>query len=295
MIRTVWNKLKQLNDLMNRHSDMIYQTEIIMRRLHALAYIDAEQYRRSLFSDKKYREGNRLEPYGFKVYSQCDEDGIIQEIFNRIGRKSSTFIEFGVGNGLENNTLKLLLEGWSGLWIEGNGNYVAQINGKFHDVITAGKLRVKGALITRENINSLIDEYFDGEIDLLSIDIDGNDIYILESINVVTPRVIIIEYNGKFPPPLSIAQRYNPEHRWSGSDYSGSSLVAITKIANLKGYSLVCCNIVGSNAFFVRNDLLFDRFEAPFTADNHYQPTRYFLLATYPSGHPPDWGPYDVV
>ena len=84
MIRTVWNKLKQLNDLMNRHRDMLYQTEIIMRRLHALAYIDAEQYRRSLFSDEKYREGNRLEPYGFKVYSPCDEDGIIQEIFNRI-------------------------------------------------------------------------------------------------------------------------------------------------------------------------------------------------------------------
>jgi hypothetical protein len=92
MIRTVWNKLKQLNHLMNRHSDMLYQIEIIMRRLHALAYIDAEQYRRALFSDAKYRDGNRLEPYGFKVYSQCDEDGIIQEIFNRIGLKSSTFI-----------------------------------------------------------------------------------------------------------------------------------------------------------------------------------------------------------
>ena len=172
---------------------------------------------------------------------------------------------------------------------------MAQINGKFHDAMTDGKLRVKGALITRENINSLIGEWFGGEIDLLSIDIDGNDIYVLESIDVVKPRVIIIEYNGKFPPPLSIAQKYNPEYRWSGSDYCGSSLVSITNIASLKGYSLVCCNIVGYNAFFVRNDLLPDRFEAPFTADNHYQPTRYFLLATYPSGHPPDWGPYDVV
>src|SRR5258707_1107799 len=131
MIRTVWNKMKQLNDLMNRHSNMLYHTEIIMRRLHALTYIDAEQYRRSLFPD----------------------------------------------------------------------------------VVTAGKLQIKGALITRDNINSLIREYFDGEIDLLSIDIDGNDIYVLEAIDVVTPRVIIIEYNGKFPPPLSIAQRYNPEHR----------------------------------------------------------------------------------
>lgn len=208
---------------------------------------------------------------------------------------SSTFVEFGVENGLENNTLKLLLEGWSGLWIDGNQSYVAQINKKFHDVVTTGRLQVKAAFITRDNINSIISNHFSGEIDLLSIDIDGNDIYILESINVVTPRVIIVEYNGKFPPPMNIAQRYNPDYRWSGSDYSGSSLVAITKVADRKGYSLVGCNIVGSNAFFVRNDLLYDRFEAPFTAENHYQPTRYFLVSTFPSGHPPDWGPYDEM
>jgi hypothetical protein len=156
MTRTVWNKLKQLNDLMNRHSDMLYRTDIMQRRLNALVYMNAEQYRRTLFYDPKYSDGNRLERYGFKVYSQCDEDGIIQEIFNRIGLKSSIFIEFGVGNGLENNTLKLLLEGWSGLWIEGNESHVRQINERFHDVVAAGKLRVKAAFITRENINSLI-------------------------------------------------------------------------------------------------------------------------------------------
>ena len=295
MLRRVRNKLKQLNDLMSTHSEILYRTQILQRRLSTLTYIEAEQYRHTLFSQSKYRHGNRLEQYGFKVYSQCDEDGIIQEIFNRIGLLSSTFVEFGVENGLENNTLKLLLEGWSGLWIDGNQSYVAQINKKFHDVVTTGRLQVKAAFITRENINSLIGEHFSGEIDLLSIDIDGNDIYILESINVITPRVIIIEYNGKFPPPINIAQQYNPDYRWSGSDYSGSSLVAITKVADRKGYSLVGCNIVGSNAFLVRNDLLYDRFEAPFTADNHYQPTRYFLVSTFPSGHPPDWGPYDEM
>jgi hypothetical protein len=295
MIRRVWNKLKQFNDLMNNQREVLYISQIMLRRLNTLVYIEAEQYRRTLFSDDKYCHGNRLEKYGFKVYSQCDEDGIIQEIFNRIGLQSSTFVEFGVQNGLENNTLKLLLEGWNGLWIEGNERYVAQINERFIDVLTAGRLRVKAAFITRENINNLIGEYFNGEIDLLSIDIDGNDVHILESIDVITPRVIIIEYNGKFPPPINVAQRYDPKYRWSGSDYSGSSLVAITKVADRKGYSLVGCNIIGSNAFFVRNDLLGDRFEAPFTADNHYQPTRFFLLSTFPSGHHPDWRPYDEM
>jgi hypothetical protein len=255
--------------------------------------MESERYRQELFSHRKYSDGKRLEKYGSKVYSQSDEDGIIQEIFDRIGVGSRTFVEFGVENGLENNTLKLLLEGWSGLLIERNERCVTQINQKFHDVMTDGRLRVKLAFINCENVNDIIEEYFAGEIDLLSIDIDGNDIHILKPISVIRPRVIIVEYNGKFPPPINVAQLYNPEHRWSGSDYGGSSLVAITKMASHKGYSLVGCSIVGINAFFVRNDLLGEKFQAPFTAGNHYEPARYFL--TFPSGHTPDWGPYEKI
>ena len=204
-------------------------------------------------------------------------------------------MEFGVGNGRENNTLKLLLEGWSGLWIEGSDSFVSQITDKFHDLIAQSRLHVRQAFINRNNINDLIGTYFSDEIDLLSIDIDGNDIYILESISVVNPRVIMIEYNGKFPPPMSIAQRYNPEHIWDESDYGGSSLAAITKVADRRGYCLVGCGVVGVNAFFVRRDLVGDQFEAPFTAENHYQPARYFLAGTYVAGHPSNFGSYDVV
>ena len=107
--------------------------------------------------------------------------------------------------------------------------------------------------------------------------------------------MIIIEYNGKFPPPMSIAQSYNPRHRWGGTDYGGSSLEAITKVANRKGYSLVGCGIVGVNGFFVRNDLVGARFQEPFTAENHYQPARYFLWQTFVAGHVPDWGPYETM
>lgn len=191
--------------------------------------------------------------------------------------------------------MKLLLEGWRGLWIECEAKFVLDITHRFRDAIEAGRLKVKTAFITCDNINALIGSYFEGEIDLLSIDIDGNDIYILESITVVNPRVIVIEYSGKFPPPINVAQEYNPQYIWGGSDYSGSSLEAITKIATRKGYCLVGCGIVGANAFFVRRDLVGDRFQQPFTADNHYQPARYFLWQTYVSGHPPNWGPYRTI
>jgi hypothetical protein len=297
MIQRFLNNLRELNQLPKRLESLTRINEIIQGHINRIACIEGEKYRQLLFSTSKYKEGKRLEPYGFKVYSQCDEDGIIQEIFNRIGIANKRFVEFGVGNGMENNTLKLLLEGWSGLWIEGNEDYVKQIQETFRDIVDDGRLMVKAAFITRDNINNLIAHYFTGEIDLLSIDIDGNDIYVLDAINVIRPRVIITEYNGKLPPPISVAQRYNPNFKWDGSDYSGSSLKAITKIAASKGYSLVGCNVVGVNAFFVRDELAGDHFQAPFTAENHYQPTRYFLWQTFSadSGHPTGWGPYDRI
>jgi hypothetical protein len=266
---------------------------MLENRLQSLAVIERERYVKEILSDSRYDDTARLERFGFKVYSQYDEDGIIQEIFRRIGAGTKTFAEFGVDDGLENNTLKLLIEGWRGLWIEGSEQQVSRINAKFADVLSSRRLSVKCAFITRDNINGLIGAHFTGEIDLLSIDIDGNDIYILESVNIVNPRVIVIEYNAKFPPPISVAQRYDPGHRWKGTDYFGSSLEAITKVAARKGYSLVGCSIGGANAFYVRNDLLDNNFLSPYTAQNHYQPARYFLLQTFVAGHRADWGPWE--
>ena len=267
----------------------------LQKRMETLAIIERERYVREILSDKRFEGSKRLEPYGFKVYSQYDEDGITQEIFKRIGVVSKRFVEFGVEDGLENNSLKLLLEGWSGLWLDSSSKCVSQIEERFRDVISEGRLQVKQAFIDRDNINDLIGQHFEGEIDLLSIDIDGNDIYILNAVDVVRPRVIIVEYNGKFPPPMSIAQRYDPGFKWDYTDYSGASLAAVTKVAAKKGYCLVGCGIAGVNAFFVREDLVESRFEGPFTAENHYQPARNFLWRTYVSGHPASWGPYEVV
>jgi hypothetical protein len=269
--------------------------DIMRHRLHTLAVIEQERYVKGIFADSLYNDKRRLPPFGFKVYSQNDEDGIIQEIFARIGQRSRTFVEFGVGDGLENNTLKLLLEGWSGLWVEGSEDSAAGINKKFYDVIQQGRLQVRHAFIDRDNINRLVGQSYTGEIDLISIDVDGNDIHLLEALDVVSARALVIEYNAKFAPPLSIAQAYNAAHRWRGTDYMGSSLAAITKIAERKGYALVGCNVVGINAFFVRHDLLEDKFCPPYTAENHYQPARYFLWQTFAAGHEPDWGPYVAI
>ena len=113
---------------------------------------------------KRMQEPKALEPYGYKVYSQNDEDGILHEIFKRIGTTNRMFIEFGVQNGLECNSHLLLFYGWKGLWIEGSDEYCEEIHTRFRPVIENGQLQVMNAFVTRENINSLIEKCTGGGV-----------------------------------------------------------------------------------------------------------------------------------
>lgn len=239
-----------------------------------------EDATRARLKDKKC-----LEYYGFKVYSQNDEDGIIEEIFNRVGTTNKIFIEFGVQNGLECNSHYLLFKGWRGLWIDGGETYVKEIQEKFAPVIANGKLNVLNAFITRENINELfVAGNVTGEIDLLSIDIDGNDWHVWKAIDVVKPRVVVIEYNAKFPPNCEWIQAYDRHHIWDDSDWHGASLKSLELLGRELGYQLVGTSFNGVNAFFVRKDLAHDLFIEPATAENLYNPARLFI--SYQNYHP---------
>jgi hypothetical protein len=243
----------------------------------------------------RHADPKRLLRYGFKVYSQCEEDGIIQEIFKRIGVGNRTFVEFGVQTGIECNTLKLLIEGWSGLWLEGRRSFVGKIRTNYRPFIEKRHLAVSQAFVTAENINSLIEKGgVSGEIDLLSIDIDNNDYWVWKAISVTNPRLVVIEYNASLPPPLSLVVPYDPGRGYTGTNYFGASLEALVRLGRTKGYRLVGCNFSGSNAFFVRNDLARDLFLDPPTAEGHYEPPRYFF-AHLTGGHPPQGGPYLTV
>lgn len=227
-----------------------------------------------------------LERYGYRVYSQNDEDGIIYEIFRRIGTKTKRFIEFGAGIGLESNTHSLLLQGWSGLWIEGNSESCRLIKRRFAPAIRRKEIQLLNTYITKDNVNQLFsDAGFEGEIDLLSIDIDGNDYHIWESINVVNPRVVIIEYNAKLTPEIDWCMAYNENHIWDRSDKQGASLKAYERLGREKGYQLVGTSLSGVNAFFVRSDLAKDKFYEPATAEELYNPNRWSAIFRYHNGH----------
>lgn len=235
---------------------------------------------------KRLNNPKCLEKYGFKVYSQNDEDGIIEEIFHRIGSKDKIFIEFGVQDGIESNGHYLLLKGWKGLWIECGEESCKEILKKFDQggVIESGALTVVHEFIKKDNINQIFaDNNFTGEIDLLSIDIDGNDYYVWEAIDIVSPRVVVIEYNSKIPPTCEWIMPYCEQHIWDGGDKHGASLLSLVKLGKEKQYTLVGTNMSGINAFFVRNDCLNDSF-ADLNVEQLYNPPRYYK--EFFSGHP---------
>ena len=241
--------------------------------LYSIRQLISNNYVMNLLKEDRYKDEKRLEKFGYKVFSQNDEDGIINEIFNRIGTTNKFFVEFGVQDGLECNSHYLLMQGWSGVFIEGSEDYCNMIKNNFKSPISDNKLTVLNRFISAENINDILSETRASEIneiDLLSIDIDGNDYHVFNAINVINPRVVIIEYNAKFPPPMKWVMPYNPNHIWDGSDKQGASLEAITNLADSKGYQLVGTNLLGINAFFVRKDLCSNKFAENSSASNLY-------------------------
>jgi hypothetical protein len=253
-----------------------------------LARAEIERLLEPLRADSK-----RLEPYGFKVYSQGDEDGIIEEICRRLEIVEGRFVEIGVEHGLECNTLYLIHKGWRGAWIEGNAAHAPAIEAKFGALLQS-RLQVSLDMVTAENIDRVLREVgATDDLDLLSIDIDGNDIYLLEALTL-RPKIIVIEYNAKFPGNLVKQSVYDPERVWQGTDYVGSSVKAIARAAAAKGYRLVATNIAGVNAFFVRDDLAGDHFCDDASAEHLYNPPRYWLLFDhfFNIGHRADFGPY---
>lgn len=248
---------------------------------------------RQLLTEPRYKNSLRLEHFAFKVFSDGGEDGMIQEVFHRIGTTTRRFVEFGVGSGNISNTAFLLYQGWSGLWMEANEGRAKYIEDAFAAPIASGLLKFRRALVTKENVDDLISGAgFIGEIDLLSIDIDGNDYHVCEAVKVIAPRLVVIEYNASFPPPFEYVLPYSPMARPDGCCYGGS-LTSMTRMLARKNYELVGTDIVGVNAFYVRRDLLANHFAEVGDVRGLYNPPRYGMGIGFPQGHYPPraWTP----
>lgn len=208
----------------------------------------------------KSKESNNIQDYEFKVTSQTGEDGIIQYLINKFPIKNKVFVEFGVEDYKEANTRFLLQNNnWSGLIIDGNKDFMERV--KHSELGWKYNLKTVDSFITKDNINEIIKNAgIVGDIGLLSIDIDGNDYWILDSISCISPEILIIEYNSIFGPTSKVTIPYDEKFIRSVKHYSnlyaGASISAITSLANKKGYSLLGSNNFGNNLFFIREDFL---------------------------------------
>jgi hypothetical protein len=258
------------------------------RAANGLQYVASQIfYTAALNGVPRYRDPKSLVPHGFRVYSQNEEDGILAEIIRRIGATNRRFVEFGVGDGLENNTLYWLMQGWTGLWIDGNAENITAIRDRCASLIDREQLGVRQAFIDADNIELLLAEAgTPEEPDILSIDIDGNDYWVWRAISAYRPRAVVIEYNAGMGPSADWKQTYDAYWVWQGTRNFGASLKALELLGKEKGYCLVGCSIKGMNAFFVREDLVGNHFQRPFTAEQHYEPPRYHLW--FSTGHRKD-------
>ena len=220
------------------------------------------------------KKSRRLEDYEFKIFSQWGEDGIIQYLTKSIEIKNKTFIEFGVEDFIQANCRFLLMkDDWKGFVIDSSKNNISRLQSLYF--YWKYELNSLVAYITKENINDLLSKSgFKEDLGILSIDLDGNDYYILQAIENFKPRILICEYNAVFGEKRKISIPYQPDFNRTKSHYSnlywGASLAAMTFLANKKGYSLVGTNSACLNAFYIRNDLINSKVEVLTVEDSYF-------------------------
>jgi hypothetical protein len=204
-----------------------------------------------------------LSEVGFKVYSGDDTDGLLLYIFAVIGTVNKKSVEICAGNGMQCNTANLIINhGWRGLMVDGDIEQV-QEGLKYYTRSDCYPPSLVHAWVTRDNVNALLrDRGFEGEIDLLVLDMDGVDYWIWEAIEAIAPRVVVTEYQDIIGPDLAITVPYSDNFNgfeFPSTDglpnYCGASLAALTKLGQKKGYRLVGRSGNGTDAIFIRADL----------------------------------------
>jgi hypothetical protein len=206
----------------------------------------------------------RLRAHEFRVHSQNGEDGLLLHLLAQLGAPRRRLVELGCGNGRECNAANLVRHfGWGGLLVDRSTARAESARRFYREEcgVEPDRLCVIERLVTAENADATLREHGpSGEIDLLSIDLDGNDYWVWKALGAVSPRVVCIEYNASLGPEEDLVVLYDADfdrfrlhpRGW----YHGASLAALARLGRERGYALVGCESAGVNAFFVRRDLL---------------------------------------
>ena len=199
---------------------------------------------------------DEINNYEFKVTSQNNEDGIIEHIFKKIPN-NKVFVEIGLGY-YEFNSLNLIKNNWSGLLIEQNFNECLVLRKLLNFYYPESKVKIINKSINKENINRVIFENLESNnIDFFSIDIDGNDYWVLKNLNLNNISCVCLEYNHWLGPNEKKTIPYNENHNFKDNGYFGASLLALNELMNKKDFKLISIESSGTNAFFVKNEFAY--------------------------------------
>ena len=218
-VKRIYQRLPIVRELrvINQSLSTIAEAASVSAAVDAVRLFDLQ-----LKDHPRYGSKKRLIAYEKSINSQNGEDGIVKEIFARIGESSRYFVEVGVADGQECNTSFLLATGWTGAWIDGRSIYQPFIQNR-HDL--NGRLKTLQAFVSRENISDLFSQLsIPSEFDLLSLDIDQNTYYAWEGLKNFRPRVVVVEYNSVLPPDLEWKVGYQPDRSWDGTNRDSASL-----------------------------------------------------------------------
>ena len=195
---------------------------------------------------------DKINSYEFKISSQNNEDGIIEYIFNKIPN-NKTFFEIGISY-YEFNSLNLIRNKWTGLLVEKNSEECLVLRKLLNFYFPKSNIKILNSSVDKENIKNLILGNLNGNyIDFFSIDIDGNDYWILKNIDLKNISCVCLEYNHWLGPNKKKSIPYNEKHNYIDNGYFGASLLAYTELMDQKGFKLISVESSGTNAFFINN------------------------------------------
>jgi hypothetical protein len=262
---------------MNLKNMLLYRARRVVRTLlpeppHRPIDADAplhQMMQRNLVTQYSLAARAGIAPYrdirdsGFRLFSQFEEDGIVLYILSMIGFKTRKVVEIGIGDATECMATNLIINhGFEGFLFDGNASDVPKAQRFFadHKDCFLRAPAVTHAWITRDNINDVLRSAgAAGEVDLFSMDIDGNDYWIWDAIDAINPRLLLFETNSFIPSDRSLTIPYDPNFRYLDKhgpeiDFRSASILATTQLCNKKGYRLIGGHRHGFNIFYLRND-----------------------------------------
>jgi hypothetical protein len=276
------------------------------------AAIDRESYsqqiQRNIVNQYKLFKLQKVAPYkkisdaGFRVYSQFEEDGIILYVLSMIEFKTMRAVEMCCGSGEECMSTNLILNhGFDGYLFDGSAENVRRAKSFFEskrDCLLYTPV-LKEAWITTDSVNGLLKASgCAGEVDLFSLDIDGNEYWVLKAIDSINPRLLVVETHNIIPADKSLTIRYEPDFCYLNSlkeDFRSVSLLAMVRLCKRRGYRLIGGHRHGFNAFFLREDEgieLFPEVSIEEVQDNHW--TRFGQTNRWPKVKDMPWQEVEV-